>query len=387
MHIRASFNVEAYNVRRKVSMSKKPRIIFVTNYCSHYRLPVFEILSERNGAAFVFTRDGRSLGWDNYGSLTYSLCTSRWRLMLTLVTKQYDILITNFPTWDSLPEFIISKVRGRKLIFWSEEWHQPKTLTRRIVTPILKFMAKYCNAIVVCGSPQTAHILSYGAKRDKIFVAPNASLVDTQAEVQRKQDIEAKVKDKKVILYLGRLVRYKGADYLMRAFSKIERERKDMVLLIGGDGDFRAELEGLCRELSLRDVRFLGPVAVKDRAYYFKTCNVFVLPSIWQPDYCEAWGLTLNEAMQFGKPVIATDAVGGAFDLVEDGVNGFMVKNADVDALCEAMEKIISDPDLESSMGLESKRIIEQAFTYEHMVNGFEEAIESVSGDCSISPT
>jgi len=295
--------------------------------------------------------------------------------MLTLVTKQYDILITKIPIWTSLLEFLICKVRRRKLIFWCEEWHQPETLTRRIVTPVLKFIAKRCDAIAVCGSPQRAHMLSYGAKQDKIFLAPNVSRIDTQSKFQ---DIESELKGKKVILYLGRLVRYKGADYLIRAFCKIEQERNDVVLLIGGDGDFRGELERLCRVLSLRNVRFLGAVGLQDRAYYYEICNVFVLPSIWQPDYCEAWGLTLNEAMQFGKPVITTDAVGAAFDLIRDGINGFTVKNSDVDALYEAIVKIISDPELERRMGVESEKIIQQRFTYEHMVNGFKEAIEFI---------
>lgn len=356
-------------------MFSKPRLVFVTNYCSHYRLPVFEMLSGKYEMNFIFTEDGKKLGWDNYGSLNYALCRSKFRLMLKALRGQYDIYITNFPIWTSLFEFFAVKLRRRKLIFWCEEWHQPKTLTRKIATPILKFMTKRCHATVVCGLPQKAHMLDYGAKQDKIFLAPNASLVEISYDAPK---VRRESNDKKVILYLGRLTRYKGADYLIKAFAKIEKERNDVVLLIRGDGDFRAELERLCRQLSLRNVRFLGAVALQDRAYYYQMCNVFVLPSIWQPDYCEAWGLTLNEAMQFGKPVIATDAVGGAFDLIEDGVNGFMVKNADVDALYEAIERIISDAELERRMGLESKRIIAAGFTYEHMMKGFEGAIKSV---------
>jgi len=336
------------------------------------------MLSGKYEMNFIFTGDGKKVGWDNYGSLDYALYRSKFRLMFKALRGQYDIYITKFPIWTSLFEFLAVKLRRRKLIFLCEEWHQPQTLTRKIVTPVLKFMAKRCHAIVVCGSPQRAHMLSYGAKDDKIFLAPNASLVETQSKAQSDQGIESEVEGKKVILYLGRLVRYKGADYLIKAFAQIEKERNDVVLLIGGDGDFRAELEELCRQLSLRNVKFLGAVAPQDRAYYYQVCSVFVLPSIWQPDYCEAWGLTLNEALQFGKPVIATDAVGAAFDLVEDGINGFMVKNADVDALYEAIEKIISHPELERMMGLESKRIIAAGFTYEHMMNGFEEAIRSV---------
>lgn len=369
-------------------MSKRPTIVLVSSMCFHYRLPVFEMLSKKYPVNFIFTREVKEFTqdeygfcWNNYGSINHAVCRSTWGLAFKLLKDPYDVLITKFPTWNSLLEFLISKLRRRKLIFWSGEWHQPETLTRRIVTPALKFMAKRCHAIVVYGSPQRAHMLGYGAKQDKIFLAPNTSLVDTQGEVRRNQDIESEIKGKKVILYLARLVRYKGGDCLIRAFSKIEQERNDITLLIGGDGDFRGELERLCRQLSLRNVKFVGAVALQDRAYYYQMCNVFVLPSIWQPDYCEAWGLTLNEAMQFGKPVIATDAVGAALDLIKDGINGFVVKNGDVDGLYQAMERIISEPELERRMGLESKRIIEEGFTYEHMVKGFGEAIAFVLGE------
>jgi len=333
------------------------------------------MLSKRHKVSFIFTGDGKRLGWDDYGSLSYTLCRSRLGLILRSLTAPYDIHITNFPIWTSALEFLAVKVRRQKLIFWIWEWREPQSLIRRIVAPVLKFMAKRSHAIVVYGSAQKTHMLSYGAKQDKIFLAPNASVVHIPHDGPT---TTPEINGKKVILYLGRLVRYKGADYLIKAFSRIEKERNNVVLLIGGAGDFRGELEGLCRQLSLRNVNFVGAVALEDRAYYYEMCNVFVLPSIWQPDYCEAWGLTLNEAMQLGKPIIATDAVGAAFDLIEDGLNGFGVKNGDADALYGAIERIISDPDLERRMGLESKRIIEQGFTYEHMVKGFEEAIEFV---------
>lgn len=95
------------------------------------------------------------------------------------------------------------------------------------------------------------------------------------------------------------------------------------------------------------------------------------------PSRCfKPWGLTFNELMSIGKPVIGTEAIGSAYDLIKDGVNGFMVPEKDSDALYSAMKKIASDPELEKEMGKESKRIIDKGFTYEHMVDGFREAIE-----------
>ena len=92
----------------------------------------------------------------------------------------------------------------------------------------------------------------------------------------------------------------------------------------------------------------------------------------------DPWVFIVNEAMYFGKPVIATDAVGAAYDMIEEGENGFMVPEKDADALYKAMRKILSDPELEKKMGQESKRIIEEGFRYEYMVGGFRKTMEYV---------
>jgi len=173
-------------------------------------------------------------------------------------------------------------------------------------------------------------------------------------------------------------VRLKGADYLIRAFSKLEKERDDVELLMVGDGDFRGDLQRLAEQLEVKNIAFLGACPERDRYYYYTECYAFVLPSVWSPDHCESWGLTLNEAMQFGKPVISTDAVGGAFDLIRDGVSGFVVKNADAQSLYQALKRMVDDPALARTMGARSQKIIRESFTYERAASGIKQAITSV---------
>ena len=85
--------------------------------------------------------------------------------------------------------------------------------------------------------------------------------------------------------------------------------------------------------------------------------------------------MVLNEAMYFGKPVIATETVGAAYDLIKDGGNGFIVLEKDVQALNMALLKIINDNELRKSMGRMSKKIIEEGYKWSDMVKGFEKAI------------
>lgn len=89
----------------------------------------------------------------------------------------------------------------------------------------------------------------------------------------------------------------------------------------------------------------------------------------------DPWVFVLNEAMMHGKPVIATTAVGGAYDLIKDGINGFIIPEKNVDELSRAIKKILDDPSLQRKMGEASLKIINEGFTYEKMVEAFRKAI------------
>ena len=363
---------------------EKARVLFVTNYCAPYRTPLFERLSTIYDIEFVFWRNGRERGWDKFGDFHYTdLRDSKIRFLSRLLKNDYDLVISNFLyNRDIQPflVFLISKLLRKPVIVWIEEWYWPRTLARKLFRPLIKAMLLNYNAYIVPGSRAEMYVLSFGASKNPIFIAPNASRVRIKSKgtVERLEN-KFNIGSKKVILFLGRLLKWKGAHVLIKAFSKLEKEGYNAVLLIGGRSqDLKEELESLCKELGTKKIKFIGRVNEDEKASLFLLCDCFVLPSIETPSYCEAWGLVLNEAMSCGKPVIATDAVGAAPDLIYDGVNGFIVRNADVSSLYESIRKIISDQKLASRMGLESRRIINNRFTYKHMTKGFSKAIEFV---------
>jgi glycosyltransferase involved in cell wall biosynthesis len=186
------------------------------------------------------------------------------------------------------------------------------------------------------------------------------------------------LKAEKVILYFGRLIKRKGADYLIRAFAKLVREHDDVVLIIAGEGDEKRNLQNLCRMLNVEDrVHFTGFIKEEDKATYFVACDVFVCPSVTL-GMPEIWGIVVNEAMSASKPVIITTAVGCSFDLVKHGVNGYIVPEKDVDALYIALKLVLGDENLRIKMGEASKRIINECFTYSCVFRSLQESIETV---------
>ncbi|MCX5661678.1 MAG: glycosyltransferase [Planctomycetota bacterium] len=134
------------------------------------------------------------------------------------------------------------------------------------------------------------------------------------------------------VLYCGRLIHVKRVDVLVDAFVQIAHDRPKWDLVIAGDGPLRQELFDRV-PLPLRDrVKFLGFLQTHELALCYRSCDIKVLPSEYEP-----WALVINEAVASGLAVIATEMVGAAVELVRHGANGLIVPPRSPVALAEAL--------------------------------------------------
>ncbi len=139
------------------------------------------------------------------------------------------------------------------------------------------------------------------------------------------------------LLYVGRLVYYKGLEVLIRAVAAAPGPRPWRLTVVG-DGPMRGELERLADGLGLDgDVRFRGAVGDDDLRRAYASHDVFVLPSVSR---AEAFGLAMAEAMAHGMPVVSTELHTGTSWVNVDGVSGFVVAPGDVAALGHALERL-----------------------------------------------
>ena len=149
------------------------------------------------------------------------------------------------------------------------------------------------------------------------------------------------------VLYAGRLGQEKNVAYLIKAFAALLKHLPQALLWVAGRGPEGSALEGLCRQLGISDqVRFLGFLDHPTLASYYTACDVFVLPSL-----VETQGLVAMEAMRFARPVIVTRAIVSADELVEQGVNGYVVNPDSVDDLTQRLLTLAADPKLRAAMG------------------------------------
>lgn len=142
------------------------------------------------------------------------------------------------------------------------------------------------------------------------------------------------------ILFCGQMIQRKGVDLLLQAFDRlIEAGVNARLLLVGRE----AELPEMMRSLSSKTQQHIEYAGFHDPEYlpqFFEQADLFVLPSRY-----DGWGVVVNQALGAGLPIICSDAVGAAFDLVEPGVNGVIVPAGDASKLHEALAFYTQHPE------------------------------------------
>jgi glycosyltransferase involved in cell wall biosynthesis len=163
-------------------------------------------------------------------------------------------------------------------------------------------------------------------------------------------------KDDVVILYAGRLLHAKGPDVLLEALIQQTNDSINTKVLIAGDGELRESLTKFITENSLNDrVSILG--FRSDVPILISLTDLIVLPSRW-----EGLPMILLEAMAAGKPVVAT-AVGGVPDVIQDGINGWLVPPENPEMLSKSITTVLSDRDLQIKIGAHARQTIVEHFS------------------------
>jgi phosphatidyl-myo-inositol dimannoside synthase len=167
----------------------------------------------------------------------------------------------------------------------------------------------------------------------------------------------------RVILTVGRWLateRYKGMDTLITALPRLLMRWPELQLVLAGAGDDRGWLEDLAEKNGvMRHVHFLSGLSYAEIAACYGACEIFALPSRG-----EGFGLVYLEAMACGKPVIG-GAHGGAPELIQDGVTGYLVPHGDPIQLATALQTLLGDPAHGKEMGARGRRTVEQEYRFQ----------------------
>ena len=275
--------------------------------------------------------------------------------------------------------FAIARLLKIPIIYWTGGIKEPKLILGRITRPLRMLFVKSACAIVVPGEMSRRYVIGLGANSEKVFTAPY--VIDNELFIQvsckyypKKEELKDKLglRNKIVILYVGQLIERKGIIYLLEAYKKLKTENKNIALVIVGHGKLYNKLLKVCREKGIDNVIFTGSIKdLNELIKYYCMADIFVLPTLE-----DIWGFVINEAMACSLPVVSTRTSQAAREMVIHGENGYIVREADSEALYDALKKLVYNHKLREEMGKKSRQILIQKFKVDYTVEGFIRAIK-----------
>ena len=175
------------------------------------------------------------------------------------------------------------------------------------------------------------------------------------------------------ILFVGRLVWYKGCSVLLRAFAKMKEKNCELIFV--GGGPLENELKEQAAALKLKNVTFTGMVSEEEKRRQIAACDFLVLPSVSR---AEAFAVVQLEAMAFGKPVVNTALDSGVPYVSIDGLTGRTVKPGSVRELAMAMDELAGDEKLRRAYGIRAYKLVQKEYTQELMAQRHRKVFESL---------
>ena len=281
------------------------------------------------------------------------------RILGFLRESPADLVHLHLPNPPAVIAYLLSGHRGKLVVTVHSDIVRQRMMAK-LLSPTLTALLRRADAIVSFSPNRLEHSAVLQGFRNKCHVIPHGIPFEQYDEVDRAQIEEIRNRYRKpIVLAVGRLVYYKGFDYLIRAMRQIDAQ-----LLLIGEGPLHQQLLEQVTTSGVQDkVSFLGNVS--DLRPYYHACDVFALPSI---AVSEAFGIVQLEAMACGKPVVNTQLPSGVPWVSQNGITGITVPPCDVDALAEAVSVLLAQPELAARYGRAARRRVEQEFATERML-------------------
>ncbi|GBF38923.1 glycosyltransferase [Leptospira johnsonii] len=290
-------------------------------------------------------------------------------LSLFILVRKFrpDYIYAHWFTPQGISAGIVSLISGTKFVFTS---HSSDVIILKkfpiLGSAMVRFFSKHAKAITVVSRRSYEKLRSFFSQKDWKTISAKVKIIPMGVYLAPNLSTGALSKDKKSnIAFIGRFVEKKGIHYLIPAFEKYFSADPESELKIAGDGPWKEKLLSLANSVNLPQdkIQFLGYLQGEKKQNFLQESDIIVVPSIISKDGdSEGLPVVLLEGMASGKICIATFE-SGADDIIEDGINGFLIPEKDPDAISNSLLKIKS-LSLEQKTNIQRKAV-ETAANYE----------------------
>lgn len=331
--------------------------------------------SDRDGAVKVV----RHKAWTPGKEIHYTFSMPLFRAVVRGARDADVVHAHSYGYWQTVAAAVARRRHGTPFVFtphfhppWSMEGGSKRRRLRAVYDgTVSRFVNSQASRIVGVSTGELAEMeKTVGFDKSRTLVIPNGITLERFTPVPDGRPFREAfgLGDDPVVLFAGRLAVNKGLHHLVAAFPAVLREHpRARLVLAGEDQDQRARLEALVAKLGLVErVTFTGHLSEDLYASALAAGDVFALPSEW-----EAWGIVLAEAMACERPCVAT-RVGGAPDVVAEGVTGHLVPYGDEAALAARVVELLADPAKRARFGAAGRRRVADLFTWDSVVDRLE---------------
>lgn len=353
------------------------RVLFLTNIPSPYRVDFFNELGKLCELTVLFESKGardRDDSWqkNEFNEFTgiflrgiklgtaEAVCTGVIRY---LSKKAFDIIVVGMYS-SPTGMLAIEYMKMKKIPFILSTDGGMIKQEKKLVYKMKKHFISSASAWLSTGKLTTDYLEYYGADRNKCHVYPftsvkSSDVLKKQLSIEEKLEIKQKlgVKEELVILSVGQFIHRKGYDVLLKACKNMNEYVG--VYLIGGNAT--EEYLDIMKKYNLKNIYFKEFMRKEELEQYYLAADIFVLPTRE-----DIWGLVINEAMSYGLPVITTEKCVAGVEIVGNGVAGEIIESENIEALRDAISKLIENRKLISKYGDNSREKI-KFYTIENM--------------------
>lgn len=276
--------------------------------------------------------------------------------LLYLIIKADVVFTSTQSPLHSKFAFIISTLLRRKFLVNVQVWYKlQQTFLKKIYYKIGIFIVKHASNVFVHGKAQLDFLITEGVKKGKILDLPFLSLDFSLLAPHTKDEFSSKYKDCFKVIYYNRITPQKGLKDLIMACYELKKMDVPIYLFVVGktikfdtsvksnDDQYLIECKDLAKNFLSNNYEFINNFNDKTVASYLSISDLFVHPHTNWRNLRDGWGLTLNEAASMSLPIISSNFVASAFDLIDNDYNGFIYSAGNINELIERMLIIYKD--------------------------------------------
>jgi glycosyltransferase involved in cell wall biosynthesis len=260
------------------------------------------------------------------------------------------------------------------LILWASLWAHPRSPAHALSYLPLRRLYRSADAVVTYGPHVSAYVHAHGARNVHVAAQSVDNEFWARPEPERPDERDWPAGARPRFLFVGRPAPAKGLDVLLEAWRHAGLPASGAALVVVGD----RYAPGRHSATTAGSVHVLGALSAERLRRVYAASDVLVVPSIPTATFLEPWGLVVNEAMNQGVTVIASDAVGAAAGgLVRDGDTGLVVPAGDAYALAAAMRRLADDAPARARLAAAGREAV-AAYSHEAWAQGFSRALATV---------